>query len=91
MYRNYFKVALRKVAKYGTYTLTNVFGLAIGISSSIIIFLYVNRETGYDRFHDKADRIYRVVVKGSIADNEFNHAMTPAPLALKLPTLPVVT
>lgn len=84
MFANFYKVALRKFTKLSTYTLTNVFGLAIGIVSSIIIFLYVDRETGYDQFHENADRIYRVGVTGVIAENRLNHAVTPPPLAKTL-------
>ena len=84
MFGSLFKVAFRNFVRYGAHTLTNTLGLAIGIASSIIIFLYVNNETGYDRFHDKADRIYRVVAKGSVTENVLNHAVTPAPLARAL-------
>jgi putative ABC transport system permease protein len=63
------------------HTLVNIFGLAIGLAFSIIIFLYVHQETSYDAFHTHADRIYRIGVKGKVSDNQFNHAITPAPLA----------
>lgn len=84
MFSNFFKVAIRVFVRYGTYSLTNIFGLAIGIAASIIIFLYVNSETSYDKFHKNADRIYRVGVKGLIAENTVNHAVTPPPLARTL-------
>lgn len=84
MFSNFFKVAIRVFARYSTYSLTNIFGLAIGIAASIIIFLYVNRETSYDKFHKNADRIYRVGVKGLVAENTVNHAVTPPPLAKTL-------
>ncbi|MBN2480160.1 MAG: ABC transporter permease [Bacteroidales bacterium] len=77
-------MTIRTFARYGTYTLINVFGLAIGIAASIVIFLYVNREAGFDRFHENADRIYRIGVRGMRLDNKINHAVTPAPLAKAL-------
>ncbi len=84
MFSNFFKVAIRVFIRYSSYSLTNIFGLAIGIAASIIIFLYVNSETSYDKFHKNADRIYRVGVKGLIAENTVNHAVTPPPLAKTL-------
>jgi putative ABC transport system permease protein len=84
MFGSFFKVAVRILMRDRVHTLINIFGLAIGLAFSIIIFLYVNQETNYDRFHTNADRIYRVGVKGRISDNVFNHALSPAPLAKTL-------
>jgi putative ABC transport system permease protein len=53
----------------------------LGIASSLIIFLYVRNELSYEEFHEKADRIYRVVVNGKDPENNLSHALTPAPLA----------
>jgi putative ABC transport system permease protein len=84
MFTSFFKVAFRILVRDKLNTLINIFGLAIGLAFSIIIFLYVYQETNYDRFHRDADRIYRVGIKGKISDNQFNHAVTPAPLAVAL-------
>jgi putative ABC transport system permease protein len=81
MFTSFFKVALRILVRDKLNTLINIFGLAIGLAFSIIIFLYVYQETSYDRFHRDSDRIFRVGIKGKISDNRFNHAVTPAPLA----------
>ncbi len=81
MFTSFFKVAFRILVRDKLNTLINIFGLAIGLAFSIIIFLYVYQETSYDRFHRDADRIFRVGIKGKISDNRFNHAVTPAPLA----------
>jgi len=60
MLRNYWKVAVRNLLKNKFYSLLNIFGLAIGIACCILIFIYVNDELGFDRFHSKADRTYRL-------------------------------
>jgi putative ABC transport system permease protein len=60
MLRNYFKVAYRNFAKETLYSFINVIGLATGIACSLLIFLYVSDELSFDRYHSKADRIYRV-------------------------------
>lgn len=81
MFSNFIRVAFRIFFRNRFQTLINIFGLAIGLAFSIIIFLYAHKEFSYDRFHRNADRIYRIAVNGRIADNHFNHAVTPAPLA----------
>ncbi|MDQ3846573.1 MAG: ABC transporter permease, partial [Bacteroidota bacterium] len=59
MIRNYLKIAFRYLAKYKGYTFINVLGLAVGITCCILIMLFVKSEWSFDRFHPKADRIYR--------------------------------
>jgi putative ABC transport system permease protein len=60
MLKNYLVIALRNHLKHKFYTAINVAGLAIGIASCLVILLFVLHEISYDRFHEKADRIYRV-------------------------------
>jgi putative ABC transport system permease protein len=60
MIKNYFKIFFRNIRKQPSYTLINIFGLAVGMASSILIFLFVQHETSYDKYHEKADRIFRV-------------------------------
>jgi len=81
MFGSLFRVAFRILFRDKISTLTNIFGLAIGLAVSLIIFIYVNGELTHDRFHEHADRIYRVGVKGKVADNDFNHAVTSPQLA----------
>src|ERR1700722_11725965 len=61
MLMNYLKTAFRNLWKRRTFSLINILGLAIGMTASFLIFLYVRFELSYDSFHAKADRIYRVV------------------------------
>ena len=61
MFRNYFTVALRHLNRQKGYSFINVMSLALGIACCLLILLYIRDELSYDRFHDKADRIYRVV------------------------------
>ncbi len=60
MIKHYFKLFLRTFRKKPTYTLINIFGLAVGMASSILIFLFVQHEFSYDTYHEKSDRIFRV-------------------------------
>ena len=63
---NYFKIAFRKIRRQKGYSFINVVGLAIGMACSILILLWIQDELSYDRFHDKANQIYRVTqVRGA--------------------------
>src|SRR6266513_670645 len=60
MLKNFFKIAWRNLLKNKTFSIINIAGLAIGLSCFLLITLYVVDELSYDRYNDKADRIYRV-------------------------------
>ena len=61
MIRNYFKIALRNIVRHKAFTAINIAGLAIGMTCSIFILLWVQNELSYDRFHKNVQNIYRVV------------------------------
>lgn len=60
MISNYIKIAFRNLLRKKVYTFINVFGLAIGLASVLLIAVYILNELKYDRFHDKAENIYRI-------------------------------
>src|SRR5476649_1979341 len=60
MIKNYFKIALRGFWKHKLFTLINIIGLSIGISAALVIYLIVNFDLTFDKFHKDSDRIYRV-------------------------------
>ena len=60
MLRHVFTIAIRNILKYFNYSLLNIVGLAIGISSFLFILLYVSDEMKYDRFHENYKQIYRM-------------------------------
>jgi putative ABC transport system permease protein len=60
MWKNYFDVALRGFLTNKLFSFINVFGLAVGLASAILIGLYVTYELSYDDFHPDADRLYRI-------------------------------
>lgn len=84
MLKNYLKIAVRSFKKHKGYSLINIAGLSIGIACSILVMLYVFNEISYDKFHEKANRIYRVAVSADIADMDWRQVYTPAILS---PTL----
>ena len=81
MIRNYWKVALRYLAKHRGYSFINILGLAVGIASCILIMLFVKSEWSFDRFHQKSDRIYRAWLEEHYEGQVFTNTVTPVPLA----------
>jgi putative ABC transport system permease protein len=63
MIRNYLKIAFRNLKRQKVSTSINIVGLAIGLATCILIMLYVTDELSYDRYNEKADRIFRVGLK----------------------------
>lgn len=60
MFRNYFIITLRSLWKNRAYSAINIFGLAIGLASCLIIFFFVRQELSFDKFHSRSDQLYRV-------------------------------
>jgi putative ABC transport system permease protein len=63
MFKNYLTVALRNVRRHKGFSVINIAGLAVGMAASILIAVFVLHELSFDRHHEKADRIYRVVAQ----------------------------
>ena len=74
---SYLKTAIRNLARHRIYSAINIIGIAIGLAFCILTFLFVHNEWTYDAFHENADRIYRVYIKGR---GERVHGVTPGPL-----------
>ncbi|MES1216414.1 MAG: ABC transporter permease [Bacteroidota bacterium] len=87
MLKNYFKIAFRNIIRHKAYSLINISGLAIGMACSILIFLWVQNELSYDRFHANASQVYRI----TCAAGDFKAAVNPAgmPVGLKA-EMPVI-
>jgi len=82
MLKNYFTIAWRNFSKQQFYSLINVLGLAVGLASVALIYLYIKHEQSYDRFNSKAERIYRVneFFKGENGTGERSSSI-PFPMA----------
>ncbi|RAK02838.1 putative ABC transport system permease protein [Larkinella arboricola] len=84
MLRNYIKIAIRNLRKQRGFTFINIFGLAVGLACCLLITLYVIDELRYDRYHEKANRIYRVNSDIKFGGNDMHMAVSPDPMG---PTL----
>jgi putative ABC transport system permease protein len=60
MWKNYLTIAWRTMWRQRAYTAINITGLAVGLAFCALTFLFLRHEWGYDRFHENAERIYRV-------------------------------
>jgi putative ABC transport system permease protein len=61
MFKNYLKIALRNILRNKGHSFIKIFGLSIGIAVCVIIYLFVADELSFDKFHEKGDRLFRVV------------------------------
>lgn len=79
MFRNYLTVAVRHLNRRKGYSFINMMSLALGIACALLILLYIRDELSYDRYHGKADRIYRVISEERDRDQVIRTAevMTP--------------
>jgi predicted permease len=84
MIKNYLKVALRNITRHKGYSFINITGLAIGMACCILILLWVQDELSFDRFHENANDIYRVVQDINFADHSTTWAITQGPLGPSL-------
>jgi predicted permease len=79
MFKNYLTTTFRKLSRNKAYTAINAFGLALGITCSLMLFLLLKYELSFDNFHAKADRICRVNTTFVHAEGELHDTGTPFP------------
>jgi putative ABC transport system permease protein len=82
MFKNYFTIAWRNLIRNRAFSIINILGLAVGMSSAILILLWVQYVAGIDQFHSRLDRLYEVFsndkVDGTIRTlNSTPEIMTP--------------
>jgi putative ABC transport system permease protein len=82
MVKNYLLIAIRNIFRNKLFSTVNILGLAFGICSALLIFLWVNDELEVDQFHTQVDQLYRVMENQQYTDGKlFTFASTPAPMA----------
>jgi hypothetical protein len=87
MIKNYFRTAFRNLLRLGNYTIINITGLAAGIAICLVIFIVIRYEMSFDNYHERKNRIYRVLTEYHHADSPDifygKGVPTPLPAALK--------
>lgn len=76
MFRNYLVIAIRYLLKNKAFSIINILGLSLGMAFTIIIFLWIQDELSYDKFHTKHDRIYHAYLRVLDARTSFNFQPT---------------
>jgi putative ABC transport system permease protein len=81
MLKNYFKTAIRNLARNKGYAAINITGLAVGMAACLLIFLVVQFELSFDTFHKQKESIYRVVSEFDTPEGKFHSSGVPFPVA----------
>ena len=61
MLKSYLTIAVRQLLKYKAYAMINLIGLAVGIACALLLALFIQHELSYDRYHQNAARLFRIV------------------------------
>jgi putative ABC transport system permease protein len=80
MIKTYFRVAVRNFWRNKTFSLINIFGLAIGISAALVIYLIVQYDFSFDKFHQDGNRIYRAVSDFRFSGEVFHNSGMNSPM-----------
>jgi putative ABC transport system permease protein len=81
MLKSYLKTAFRNLTKHKGHAFINIGGLATGMACCLLVVLFIRNEWTYDRFHERADRLYRAwVLEDYGEDQRFFNTVTPFPL-----------
>ncbi len=81
MFRSLVKSAFRNITHKFAYSFLNILGMTLGITAALFLILYVSDELGFDRYHEHADRIYRVQSHITETDDEFTWIVAQIPFA----------
>ena len=84
MIQNYFKIAWRTLLKNRLYTAINIVGLSVSIAACWLITLYVWNELTFDRFHERADSIFRVITRFKTTGSDDGLAVSSADIGPRL-------
>jgi putative ABC transport system permease protein len=84
MLKNYFRIAWRNLFRHKAFAASNLLGLTIGMTCSILIFLWVHDELSYDRFHRNYDNIFQLIANRDFKNNVFTDKNMVFPLAKSL-------
>jgi putative ABC transport system permease protein len=81
MLKSYIKVAIRNLLRYKVYSIINIAGLALGITSTILLALFVQNELSYDNYYPESENMYRVTSELKMGNKEYNLAIVAPVLA----------
>lgn len=80
MLKNFFNITFRNLRKNRLYSIVNIAGLAIGISCSMLILLWVNREVSFDKFHPNHEQVFQVWMHAKYGEEISSWKSVPLPV-----------
>lgn len=84
MIQNYLKIAFRNLLRNKVFSVINILGLALGMTCSLMIMLWVQDERSVDAFHTNKNQLYRIYMKEFFSGKTQGVIWTPGPLAEEL-------
>ena len=79
MFSNYFKTAVRNICRHRVHSILNITGLAVGMACTIVILFWVRYELSFDRYHENAERIYRLATDFHFGSFQGKYAVSNHP------------
>ena len=80
----YLRTAWRRIRRDRFHSVVNITGLTLGLSVCILIVLFAVDEWGYDKYNEKADRIFRLVTDLRLSGGAFHSISVPSPMGKAL-------
>ena len=80
MLKNYLLTSLRNLNKHLVYSMINMVGLGLGLATCLLLAIWIRQELSFDRFHEKADRIYRASLEYSFGGQTSKTSVSPTAL-----------
>lgn len=84
MFKNYFKIAFRSLLRNKGFSASNILSLTMGIACTIFIFLWVQDELAYDKFHKNFNSVYQIIAHRNFNNQVFTDRNMVMPLAQEL-------
>ncbi len=81
MFKNFIKISWRKIKSDKTFSFINILGLSIGLTITILLFLFVMQERSFNKMYANKDRIYRVLLNTTEKSNNETWSTVPAALS----------
>ncbi len=81
MFKNYLKVAFRSLNKNRVYSVINILGLALGLTVTILVFMFIKDETSYEKHWSGYERVYRTGIKADMMGQKMDAPVSPSPMA----------
>ncbi len=88
MLKNYLIISFRNLRKHFSYSLINIFGLGLGLATCLLLTTWIRHELSFDKFHEKADRIYRFSLEYAYGGQVVETSVSPTALLPAMLTLP---